>query len=282
MISEVQNEHFAAWWSYWGQLVDCVDPIEGGEGRTLIYGFENETEENAGKGEFEVPDIGACYGYVGTGTLALEYWVMGLNKERQMRRHELTAGEWFVTPGGFTGFLVESGTRVVITQRLGFRAVATLGGPIEELGRLRYIDSCSDTLLIAPPVKGEPCFNHLHFPVGIDQTQHFHPSNRSGMVARGKGTCATPFGESELKTGLLFHIPHHGWHKFATLLDSPMDVVAYHPDSDWGPEHETHPMINRTWVGEITAGHKMDPDAESLTVDGWPERSPIPRHELPN
>jgi hypothetical protein len=33
-----------------------------------------------------------------------------------------------------------------------------------------------------------------------------------------------------------------------------MDVVPYHPDSDWGPTHEEHPMVNRTLVG----GQKID------------------------
>jgi hypothetical protein len=25
-------------------------------------------------------------------------------------------------------------------------------------------------------------------------------------------------------------------------------VIAYHPDSDFGPTHENHPMVNRTIV----------------------------------
>ena len=33
-----------------------------------------------------------------------------------------------------------------------------------------------------------------------------------------------------------------------------MDVIAYHPDSDWGPTDETHPMVNRTFV----EGQKID------------------------
>ena len=27
-----------------------------------------------------------------------------------------------------------------------------------------------------------------------------------------------------------------------------MDVVAFHPDSDWGPTDAAHPMLNRTYV----------------------------------
>jgi hypothetical protein len=27
-----------------------------------------------------------------------------------------------------------------------------------------------------------------------------------------------------------------------------MDVIAFHPDSDWGPTDEKHPMLNRTYL----------------------------------
>jgi hypothetical protein len=32
-----------------------------------------------------------------------------------------------------------------------------------------------------------------------------------------------------------------------------MVVMAYHPDSDFGPEDENHPMINRTIVDGMSA-----------------------------
>jgi hypothetical protein len=46
-----------------------------------------------------------------------------------------------------------------------------LGGPCEAFGRLRYIDGCSDSLLVGPAVRGDPCLNHLHFPPGVSQTR---------------------------------------------------------------------------------------------------------------
>ena len=121
------------------------------------------------------------------------------------------------------------------------------------MGRLRYIDGCSDTLLACPPLLGDPCLNHLHFPKGTLQTQHTHPSVRLGVVARGEGACETPDGTTPLVSGLIFAIPAGGEHGFLTA-DSSMDVVAYHPDSDWGPTDEDHPMLNRTWVD----GAKID------------------------
>ncbi len=133
-------------------------------------------------------------------------------------------------------------------------AVPTTGGPIEPKGRLRYIDGCSDSLLCAPPRKGDPCLNHLHFPGGIDQTEHTHPSLRAGIIARGEGACCTPDGETRLTRNLIFVIPAAALHRFRTDQGQSMDVVPYHPDSDYGPTDEEHPMVNRTLVG----GRKID------------------------
>jgi hypothetical protein len=43
-----------------------------------------------------------------------------------------------------------------------------------------------------------------------------------------------------------------GQHAFQTF-DAPMNVIAFHPDSDFGPEDEFHPMINRTIVNGVSA-----------------------------
>lgn len=159
--------------------------------------------------------------------------------------------------------------RAVIIERIGYNGVFSLGGAIEKTGRLKYIDGCTDSLLI-PPVKfGDPCLNHLHFPPGIDQTMHTHPSMRVGLVTRGHGECVTPFGNIPLFPGQIFIIHEDtgikaigldgkeylaGSHCFRTL-DGTMDVIAYHPDSDFGPKDEEHPMINRTIVDGISAKH---------------------------
>lgn len=149
-----------------------------------------------------------------------------------------------------------------------FKAYTTIGGPIEEKGRLKYIDGCTDSLLIPPVKKGDPCLNHLHFPAGIIQTPHTHPSHRIGIVANGNGECVTPFGNLPLDEGCIFVIKEYdgqeksegldgkiyeaGTHKFNTY-SSHMDVIAFHPDSDFGPEDEFHPMINRTIVEGVSA-----------------------------
>lgn len=145
-------------------------------------------------------------------------------------------------------------SKAIIIERLGYNAMFTLGGPIEEKGRLKYIDGCTDSLLIPPVKHGDACLNHLHFPPGIYQTMHTHPSIRVGIVKSGRGECVTPYGNIPLFPGQIFIIHKEGMHCFKTF-DVTMDVIAYHPDSDFGPKDEEHPMINRTIVGGISAKH---------------------------
>lgn len=161
----------------------------------------------------------------------------------------LTAGMYFSVPSSC--HVSGAGQGLIIT-RLGYRGVFLLGGPIESRGRLRYIDGCTDSLLIPPQILGDPCLNALYFPAQISQTEHTHPSIRIGLIAAGTGECITPEATHKLCPGLPFIINADGPHSFKTTSEE-MIVIAYHPDSDFGPTHETHPMINRTIVKGIPA-----------------------------
>jgi quercetin dioxygenase-like cupin family protein len=129
----------------------------------------------------------------------------------------------------------------------GYTGQNVLGVKVEEKGRLKYIDGCTDSLLVYPPRLGDPALNHLHFPPGIDQTFHTHPSIRVGIVYRGHGVASFPDGEHELAEGDIFILEVGEEHRFRTS-DSTMDIIAFHPDSDTGPTDEDHPMINRTII----------------------------------
>ncbi|NPV78173.1 MAG: cupin domain-containing protein [Anaerolineae bacterium] len=146
---------------------------------------------------------------------------------------------------GGTGFLIEL---------QDYSPLHSIGGPVEKWGRLKYIDGCTDTLLLPPSRLGEPCLNALYFPAGITQTLHTHPSVRIGAVIEGSGMCHTPSGNFALRPGMLFVIPPNALHGFVTSK-FPMTVVAYHPDSDSGPRDDDHPMINRTIVNGTSAKH---------------------------
>ncbi len=155
----------------------------------------------------------------------------------------LGAGMFFVLPDGG---VVHGGRGLAITVP-GYRGLRQIGGPLETAGRLRYIDGCSDTLLICPPRLGDPCLNHLHIPPHTDQTPHTHPSARIGVILRGTGECRTPDGVYPLQPGMGWYIPTGSLHSFFTR-DEALDVVAWHPDSDFGPRDDDHPMINRTVI----------------------------------
>jgi quercetin dioxygenase-like cupin family protein len=75
---------------------------------------------------------------------------------------------------------------------------------------------------------------------------HTHPTVRLGTVVRGTGYAEFGGQEVELNVGDAFIIEPNEAHRFVTTYEE-MVVVAYHPDSDYGPTDETHPMKNRTY-----------------------------------
>tara|TARA_R110002096_G_scaffold422373_2_gene628816 strand:- start:693 stop:1388 length:696 start_codon:yes stop_codon:yes gene_type:complete len=180
------------------------------------------------------------YGYVYSGDVLLD---------TAANSYKLISRQYFCLNAPFS---LSGGSGIVI-ERIGFKGMNSVGGPVESWGRLKYIDGCTDSLLLPPVRMGDPCLNALFFPEKIDQTAHTHPSMRVGMVIDGHGTCVTPDQDYDLTPGKIFIIHEDGHHKFKTEPNKSMTVVAYHPDSDFGPLDEDHPMINRTIVDGISA-----------------------------
>ena len=110
---------------------------------------------------------------------------------------------------------LRGGSGLVIT-RAGYRGFFHVGGPVEETGRLRYIDGCTDSLLIPPVLLGDPCLNLLHIPPGTRQSAHTHPSVRVGLIVSGRGECVTPDCHYPLSPGVAFVIPPDSRHSFHT------------------------------------------------------------------
>jgi AraC-like ligand binding domain len=163
----------------------------------------------------------------------------------------LRVGGFVAIPGTFELEVSGPHAKIVCIERFGFRALP-MAGCIEEKGRLSYIDGCSDSILCMPPRQGDPVLNHLHFPVGVRQTEHTHPSLRLGAVLSGRGEAFSKQGDGfrePLAPGAVFWLHPHEMHAFSTQDSrSTLDVVAYHPDSDWGPTDSGHPMLNRTYL----------------------------------
>lgn len=184
----------------------------------------------------EFPDKGSTYfGFVYEGPVTLSI--------EDNYPYTLNHGQYFSSNKPFA----IAGGKGIVVERIGYNGMTMVGGKVDRLGRLKYIDGCTDSLLIPPVKLGDPCFNHLHFPTNIEQTQHTHPSMRVGIVAKGKGVCVTPWGNVDLVPGNIFIIHPNvegltkatdkdyltgeevtsvaGTHSFFTYEDE-MDVIA--------------------------------------------------------
>ncbi len=185
---------------------------------------------------------GAVFGYVMDGQNAV--------LRRDGVPYPLPPGTFFaVNTGGAE--LTNPGGRILMIYQARADFPFQLG-VVERVGRLAYIDGCTDSLLVPPWRQGEACLNHLHIPQGVEQTMHTHPSDRIGVVIRGRGQCVTPAGVTELAPGVLWRIPADALHRFRTP-EAGLDIVAWHPDSDTGSSDDDHPMLNRTLVAGVSA-----------------------------
>jgi hypothetical protein len=187
---------------------------------------------------FTTDTCATTYGYVLTGTAVFP------------NGNTAKKGQYFSYWSATSESLAIEGEAVFIS-RIGFKGQNNIGGPLEESGRLCYIDNCSDSLLIYPPRLGDPSLSALYFPTGTNQTFHIHPSIRIGVVVFGSGFSCLKNDDSEqempLKAGDMFCIEEREVHRFKTT-DSKMVVIAFHPDGDWGPTDHNHTMLNRTYI----------------------------------
>lgn len=225
------------------QVIHSPKPGDHLDATTTMYPSRLETVG----GDTTITDqTRTTFGYVFSGNFRLEADSFAIDAK---------PGVCFCIPGGFS---VKGEGLVILMTRFGFRGLfgATC---VEDRGRLEYIDTCSSTVLIAPPRLGDPVLNHLHIPAGVTQSMHTHPTIRLGVILRGKGQArgravseCTQWTEPLLGGSLFLCYPGEV-HSFQTSSEDSMDVLTYHPDSDWGPTDQVHPMINRTFL-EATNG----------------------------
>ena len=253
MEPEQQGSHFHAWSEgYKGLLNDDIDA----RFRSLIYGWS--IRDRLAQIQTVVSAQGAVWGFLAQGTAKVASAGAHLKAVQE--------AEFFVTANG-AELILPSRARPFAVQKIGFCAISLIGSPIEPRGRLRYIDGCSNRLLVASTVAGDPCLNHLHFPLKIGQTHHTHPSTRDGIIARGTGSCTTRSGVVPLGPGLIFVIPANGIHGFQTSAET-IDVIAYQPDSNHGPRHKDHPMVNRTLVKGRKINNSLGPHLQVEVIEG--------------
>ena len=90
-------------------------------------------------------------------------------------------------------------------------------------------------------------------------------TKHSPNISSGRGYCIDGDNQQlDLLAGMIWVIPNNTVHSFHTYDQTDLNVIAYHPDSDWGPEDEEHPMLKRTWVDgtkiDNTQEQHMNPD----------------------
>lgn len=167
------------------------------------------------------------------------------------RARNLEAGDYFSVRGPA---MVSGDGRTAIISIKGYAGLDMCGGPIEETGRLRYINGSTDTILVPPVRRGDPCMNFLHFPPGVVQTPHTHPTIRVNFVLRGEGACVLPEEGRRvpLVPGYAFVILADTVHGFESE-DDAFDVITFHPVTDAGMTDDDHPMVNMTMVNGVSA-----------------------------
>jgi quercetin dioxygenase-like cupin family protein len=177
--------------------------------------------------------------------------------------YPLQPGSHFCVPAGAT--IEGAAASGVVMTHHGFQGAFMLGGPLQNLGKLAYINGGRSDLLLPPNYLGDPCLHELHFPVGVEQTMHYHESDRIIAIISGAGCCVTPTERMEFHPGQVFRIPAGEYHKFMTT-DLPLRLVVFHPDSDIGFVRDSHPLLPRQSV-VVPAVEGSTASIEPLLID---------------
>lgn len=118
------------------------------------------------------------------------------------------------------------------------------------MGNLSYMDGGTNTTAVNPGRLGDPVVNYVHFPAGMKQTLHTHPSHRIGMILKGRGLVELDNGEFPLEPGEVFFMQRNVLHNFMCPYNEDVVLFVFAPDSGTGPTDEVNPLKIRTYVGQ--------------------------------
>jgi quercetin dioxygenase-like cupin family protein len=118
------------------------------------------------------------------------------------------------------------------------------------MGNLSYMDGGTNTTAVNPGRLGDPVVNYVHFPAGMKQTLHTHPSHRIGMVLKGQGLVELDNSEFALNQGDVFFMQRNVLHNFMCPYNEDVVLFVFAPDSGTGPTDEVNPLKIRTYVGQ--------------------------------
>ncbi len=117
-------------------------------------------------------------------------------------------------------------------------------------GNLSYIDGGTNTTAVNPGRLGDPVVNYVHFPAGMSQTLHTHPSHRVGLVLKGRGFIELDKGNFEVHQGTVFFMQRNVLHNFMCPYGQDVVLFVFAPDSGTGPTDEVNPLKIRTYIGQ--------------------------------
>ena len=211
-----------------------------------VFGWKNNTFDSRDYNNI-ISDRSTSFGYVHSGWCKLYDLSTNLS-------FDLCKGMYFSFPN-IGKYVIEpvddnddnDNNSGIINVDNNYFGVFTIGGPVEQTGRLNYIDGTNTNLILPPILHGDPCLNILYLDPNLEQTPHTHPSFRSGFVINGNGKCNLPsINQShDFKPGTVFWIPEDLLHSFKSE-NNRLDIMTFHPDSEFGPSHQQHPMMNNT------------------------------------
>jgi|688.fasta_scaffold10745_16 quercetin dioxygenase-like cupin family protein len=140
----------------------------------------------------------------------------------------------------------------VVVEYLGLRLLESRYYVQDQLGQgnLSYIDGGTNTTAVNPGRLGDPVINYVHFPAGMTQTLHTHPSHRVGMVLKGRGLVELDNSDFPLKQGDAFFLQRNVLHNFTCPYDEDVVLFVFAPDSGTGPTDEVNPLKIRTYIGQ--------------------------------
>lgn len=143
------------------------------------------------------------------------------------------------------------GTAVVV-EYLGLRLLESryYVQDVLDMGNLSYMDGGTNTTAVNPGRLGDPVINYVHFPAGMEQTLHTHPSHRIGMILKGRGLVELDDSEFPLEQGSVFFMQRNVLHNFRCPYDEDVVLFVFAPDSGTGPTDEVNPLKIRTYVGQ--------------------------------
>lgn len=119
-----------------------------------------------------------------------------------------------------------------------------------DMGNLSYMDGGTNTTAVNPGRLGDPVINYVHFPAGMQQTLHTHPSHRVGMILKGRGLVELDDSEFSLEPGDVFFMQRNVLHNFMCPYNEDVVLFVFAPDSGTGPTDEVNPLKIRTYVGQ--------------------------------